>query len=101
MAKVTRKNHVVSGIWKFKDTVGIELLIALAEKWKEKEGDRYLYLHIRQCSKDQYGIVFQYAFSEEDYKSFFYRVKDQLQRQFMGDFVGWDISSPIWEITQE
>lgn len=93
---------IVSGMWKFADSVPIERLIALGRAWSMgAHGDHYSDIHIRQCSKSQHGIGFKYKLdldgSEEDwerkYLRFFHRMKDQLEQTFGKDFVGWDVTS--------
>lgn len=92
------RRDVVSGMWKFSDTIGVEALIALAIELKTSEPERYLDLHVRKCSKDQLGISFQYIFEGDDYKKFFHRITDQLKRLFGNGYVGWDVASPTWMI---
>jgi len=93
---------IVSGMWKFADTVPLERLIALGRGWgMGANGDHYLDIHIRQCSKNQHGIGFKYRLdldgSEGDWKRqhqrFFHRMKEQLENDFGKDFVGWDVTS--------
>lgn len=93
---------IVSGMWKFADTVPVERLVAIARGWSMGlYGDRYTDIHIRQCSKNQHGIGFKYKLdadiSEADWKrqhqKFFHRMKDQLEQMFGKEFVGWDVTS--------
>lgn len=101
---------IISGMWKFKDSVQLERLAAVARSWsKGKDGANYSDIHIRKCSKDQYGIGFKYSVAhlmttnegwewEHEYKRFFHKMTDQLKRMFGNDFVGWDVSSSTWII---
>lgn len=90
----TQRPDVVSGMWKFRDTVSEVELTLLAGSWKEAEPDKYLDLHIRKCSKDQIGIGFQYVcgYNDQEHRKFFERMTDELKRRFGNNFAGWDIS---------
>lgn len=103
MVKTIERSDVASGMWKFKDTTSIVELYELAEEWKAgPDGDKYLDLHVRRCSKNQWGIGFQYARKDDTEKSqnaFFHKMTDQLKRRFGNDFVGWDVSSFTFIIT--
>lgn len=91
------KSGIVSGIWKFVDSVGVEILLERAAKWKSEEPERYAQLYVRRCSRDQLGIVFMYKYdNEESYKKFFYMMTDKLKRKFGNDFVGHDVTSDVW-----
>lgn len=85
---------IVSGMWKFDETVTITTLIALAQEWNAgKNGSKYYDLHVRKCSKNQYGIGFKYVLDKEsEYPKFFFRMKQQLQTRFGAQLVGWDIA---------
>lgn len=101
MTNTVKHEDVVSGMWKFHENITPEELIGLAEEWKNgSDGDRYLDLHIRKCSKDQFGIGFMYCFepNPRGHHPFFYKITDKLKRRFGNDFVGWDVSSPTWII---
>lgn len=98
---------IISGMWKFKDSIPVERLVAVARGWAMGEnGDKYTDIHIRGCSKDQNGIGFKFTLpadtSDEEwkrqYKKFFHAMTDQLKRMFGNDFVGWDVSSSTWVI---
>lgn len=95
----TYHEDLETGMWKFRDKVKPEELIEIAKKWSEEESKRYLDLHVRRCSKNQYGIGFQYIRKEDETpKQFFERISDFLRRNFGNDFVGWDISHETWVI---
>ena len=58
------------------------------------------HLYIRQVSKDQYGIGFEYrayegsdSESKKAYDDYFQSTTYKLKREFGNDLVGWDISS--------
>lgn len=93
---------IVSGMWKFSDSVPLYRLQATARAWSiGVNGENYTDIHIRTCSKDQQGIGFKYTLPsdmsddewEREYKKFFHKMTDQLKRMFGNDFVGWDVSS--------
>ena len=86
------QGSIVSGMWKFRDRVSSETLAELARSWMRNAPNRYIDLHIRQCSKDQVGIGFKLAFESDGlFDQFFESMTDQLRRQFGNNFVGWDI----------
>ncbi len=100
---------IVSGMWKFSDSIPIERLVAVARGWSMgADGDQYTDIHVRKCSKDQHGIGFKYKLNlagagvpgywERAHKNFFHKMTDQLKRMFGNDFVGWDVSSSTWVI---
>lgn len=95
---------IISGMWKFSHNIPVYRLVAVARGWSLGEnGDRYTDIHIRKCSANQYGIGFKYALdpeksTERQHGKFFHRMKDQLERMFGSDFIGWDVSSPTWVI---
>lgn len=88
-------SNVASGIWKFVNVTEVELAV-LAAKWKKDDPDGWLELHIRPTGKKgrQLGVGFKYKFKEKRHDKFFYRISDQLKREFGNNFVGWDIGSP-------
>ena len=71
-----------------------------------KEEERYIDLHVRKCSKNQFCIGFKYVLRNGDsdqnpvkYAKFFYGITDTLKREYGNDFVGWDVASEtrlIW-----
>lgn len=91
--------HRAMGLWKFKDTVPMQELGAVAEQWAV-EDPHYLQLYIRKASKDQNGIGFTYELPEENesHDEYFDRTSDFLRRKFGNDLVGWDIASDVWVI---
>lgn len=104
MTKTNLKNKgngVVSGLWKFNETITPLELAALAQEWADADTDgNYIDLHVRKCSKDQYGIGFKYILghdleegSKEKYNEFFNRMTDLLKKKYGNLFVGWDVSS--------
>lgn len=102
---VQKKGCIISGLFKFdlkmSEDETVEHLIRVASKWAL--GDRrWQRLYVRKCSKTQYGIGFEYLLetdeNEKARKDFFYKMTDQLRRQFGNDFVGWDMANPTWFI---
>jgi hypothetical protein len=92
---------VISGIWKFSDRVPVETIIKVAEEFFGDMPSSYQNLHIRKCSKNQYGISFIYDCGEDVhdrtvYNRFFSRITDTLKRRFGNDFVGWDVTSDVF-----
>ena len=55
MEKMT---NLTTGLWKFHESVPLEVLQEVAEEWAKDE--RYKYLYIRWASKDQRAIGFTY-----------------------------------------
>jgi hypothetical protein len=90
---------VVCGIWKFR--LPPEELVKLAQEWKSSpKGENYTYLHVRQCSRDQFGIEFLYHHGKGGdcnwyYKQYFAEMTDMLKRRFGNDFAGWDVTDSI------
>ncbi len=93
---------IASGMWKFSDHVPLYRLKAMARAWSiGANSERYIDVHIRKCSTNQYGIGFKYILPEptsgggwqREYKKFFHKITDQLKREYGNDFVGWDVSS--------
>ncbi len=94
---------IVAGIWKFNmKKVDSQQLLDLAIEWRQRErGVRYEYLHVRQCSDNQWGIGFQVALCTKTSQEFFHSITDQLKRKFGNDFVGWDYTgdkSGVWVV---
>ena len=94
---------VVSGIWKFADHVLPETLVMVAREFLATDGERYTSIHVRKCSKNQYGISFMYNLGDEatqsageNYSQFFNRMTDQLKRLFGNGLVGWDVADQVW-----
>jgi len=98
MAEIYERKDVVSGIWKFRETVSIKTLGEVVSNWIKHDGIGYIDIHIRKCSRNQYGIVFQYLLTNDSYESFFERTTDRLKLRFGNDFVGWDVTTSIWKI---
>ena len=94
---VTRNQDVITGMWKFEQSVSLDQLKALALEWKMAEPEKFLHLYIRQCSRDQNAIGFQYRTNESE-KRFHYRMADKLYKLFGMQFVGWDCSADTWII---
>lgn len=98
-------SNKIIGIWKFSYKITPETLKEVAEKWA-KEDSRYEHLYVRQVSKDQFGIGFEYrAYDEEDsdaqkkfYDDYFEKTTDKLKREFGNDLAGWDLSSRAYII---
>lgn len=89
-----KENSLITGIWKFSDSVSKKELTEIAEEWAKEEN--YINLYIRKVSKDQHGIGFSYKRNEdskESYDKFFNEITDMLKRRFGNDLVGWDLAS--------
>jgi len=93
---IKRKN-IVSGLWKFDNSVSIKELTEIVENWVI-EDPRYIQLYIRQVASNLYGIGFMYQLSSsaENHNVYKDQTSDVLKRRFGNLFVGCDISSPIW-----
>lgn len=96
-----KRSEKISGLWKFRDSVTIDELGALAKEWAQD--DRYEQLYIRGCSKDQNGIGFVYNISDsedtkEAQRAYGEETSDMLKRRFGNDLAGWDYASPTYEI---
>lgn len=88
--------QIITGIWKFKETVPASELEAVAKEWATDP--KYMQIYIRKVSKDQYGIGFMYddresKDNESTYDTFFDSCTDILKRKFGNDLCGWDIAS--------
>jgi len=87
-----RRDDVMSGLWKFHNSVGVDELVKLAELWAIFNPN-FLSLYVRKCSKDQIGIGFTHSLGTFDsHQDFFDRVTDTLKREYGNNFVGWDLS---------
>ncbi|KND48882.1 MAG: hypothetical protein AB200_00445 [Parcubacteria bacterium C7867-005] len=100
-----KSSDKIIGIWKFSHKVSPETLAEVAEKWAT-EDSRYEHLYVRQVSKDQHGIGFEYRAYEgidsenhkQSYDEYFEKTTDKLKREFGNDLAGWDISSSSYVI---
>lgn len=98
-------NDKIVGIWKFSNKITPEKLVEVAEQWA-KEDQRYEHLYVRQVSKNQHGIGFEYRAyegkdpkeDEQAYDDYFENMTDKLKREFGNDLAGWDISSRSYSI---
>ena len=98
-------SNKIIGIWKFSSKITPEALKEVAEKWA-REDSKYEHLYVRQTSKDQHGIGFEYkAYEGEDadaqkqaYDDYFEQMTDRLKKEFGNDLAGWDISSRAYII---
>ena len=99
----TENKALMSGVWKFSEAISAEELCRLAEEWKAgPDGEKYLDLHVRKCSKDRWGIGFKFLRTDDSKKThdaFFYKMTDKLKRCYGNDFVGWDVSSLTYSIS--
>ncbi len=89
-------DNIITGIWKFKETVPTSELEAVAKEWAKNP--KYLQLYIRKVSKDQYGIGFMYddrgtTDNEKSYDAFFDQGTDELKKKFGNSLCGWDVAS--------
>jgi hypothetical protein len=99
------RDNAVSGLLKFSPLIKLEELQQLALEWAQEEDADYQYLFISGCGKDgALGIYLVRNFSPEDspeemqrvLRRFVYKITDQLKRRFGNDFVGWDLSFPVY-----
>lgn len=89
------------GIWKFNNKVSLQEIEELAKEWAKDE--KYLSLHIRQCSQNQNGLSFEYhdtTGNETDgaFTEFIDRVSDSLRRKFGNGLAGWDTSRMYYKV---
>ena len=97
--KVYKHEDIDCGMWKFRKEIHVDELTKIAKQWAKEEPEQYLDLHVRRCSKDQFGIGFQRVRKEgETHKQFFERVKDFLLKKFGVSLAGWDIGQTTWLI---
>lgn len=95
----TFREGVVSGIWKFRDSLGASAICDIAKRLEEGETlGSYEHIFVRTCSKNQIGVSFLYQLNGEEYNKFFDRITDMLRRRFGNDFVGWDVTPDVWDI---
>lgn len=88
---VTLCGDVVSGVWKFPRPITLKQVIALAREWRDgPEGQNYLRIKVRACSRGEWGIDFEYRFSEKNHKSYFYRIRAQFENLF-DERITWDM----------
>jgi hypothetical protein len=95
---MTRSENVVSGIWKFKQKVGPEVLVKLAIGLRDANPGSYGQMFVRRCSRDQLGICFAYKLVDQSYDHFFNLLTDLLKKRFGNDFAGWDVTTEVWTI---
>lgn len=91
-------SHIV-GTWKFNRSISHEQLETIAKGWAKDP--RYVRLSIRNASKEQYGIDFEFNPTENNQKEFdnyLENTSDYLKRQTGNSLVGWDISSYYYTI---
>lgn len=94
---MSQKRNWVMGLWKFTE-VPQETLVEVASQWAYDP--KYLYLYIRQASKDQHAIGFTYDLSAESdtqaaYREYCDQTTDELKKRFGNKFVGWDTAAPV------
>jgi len=94
----TEKQQHIMGLWKFRDTVPLETLRAVAALWAREP--RYIQLYVRKTSKDQIGIGFSYQLLGDEsgrqaQDNYFETTSDLLRRKFGNDLVGWDLATPV------
>ncbi len=92
---MTKREDLICGIWKFKDSVNTEELQNFAEELAKDE--QYMHVYIRKVSKDQIGIGFTYksdfAVGDKELAEFYDLVKDKIYRRFGTGLLGWDIAN--------
>lgn len=103
---VTDQPHLAAGIWKFRvpfpasqTPVTPEVLLELAQEWRNEFPNQYRNICIRGCGKDQIGIDIMLDLGPDvTLREYIYRTSDKLRRQFGNDFVGWDLSDSVWVV---
>ncbi len=98
---MARIKKVVSGIWKFKDSVSPEVLCELAVGLRDANPGSYGQMFVRRCSRDQLGICFIYKLVDQSYDHFFDLLTDLLKKRFGNDFAGWDVTTDVWTIDDQ
>jgi hypothetical protein len=104
---VDERPDLISGLFKFdlsstipKERIAV-VLTSLASDWARKDSN-WQRLYVRECSKTQYGIGFEYALAGPDYEAsqrqLLDRMTEKLRRQFGDHFVEWDMGRPTWII---
>ncbi|MCK5285857.1 MAG: hypothetical protein KAJ58_01370 [Candidatus Pacebacteria bacterium] len=94
-------DDIESGLLRFREKVFPQKLVEVALEWTTEAKGTWVDLHVRKCSKGQFGIGFKYIKpKEESSEEFVERITDSLKRQFGNDFIGHDISHETWMIKQ-
>lgn len=90
-----KRTDLITGIFKFKDSVPGDQMDAFAEELAKD--DKYIHVYIRKVSKDQYGVGVAYKsadeVTEEVFDKYLEDMKDVIYRKFGAGLVGWDFSS--------
>lgn len=101
MSKIQTTDGIVQGIWKFRDSVPSDELLAFAKELLASEPERYQSMSIRRCSSDQVGICFIWTNEGRapgqylPVEVFYEKCKDLFYRQFGTGFVGWDLCDSV------
>lgn len=93
------KISIYIGIWKFSKNTDLAQLQEIAHEWAKD--NRYLSIHIRNCSKEQLGIGFEYKPDEATQKvleRYCEETSDYLKRKTGNGLVGWDFSGYYYKI---
>lgn len=113
MTKCYERNNVVGGLFKVRGETAQEV-IEFVGQWKHgSDGDRFERLSVRDCTgkteRDyMVAIEFLYVFGDEDlgddeqhrlHQIFFHKYTDMLRRRFGNGLAVWDLSTPVYEIT--
>jgi len=88
---------LVVGLWKFRDTINLETLKTLAEKWAATD-QNYYHIYIRRTDRHEWGIDFAYKLrpenTKEDSKAYRQMTSQILKQEFPEEFAGWDQAVP-------
>ena len=91
-------NHFV-GTWKFSKNITQQQLEEIAKEWAESP--LYLSITIREASKEQMGINFEYfpqGTIQKAFTEYCENTSDYLKRKTGNGLVGWDISMFYYKI---
>lgn len=90
-----KQNNLITGLWKFKDSVSLSDLESFAEELAKDE--KFKQVYIRKASKDQNGLGIAYLsdidLDENNFDKFMDEMKDKLYRKFGSGLVGWDFAN--------
>lgn len=105
MSTSTREARVVAGLWRFGSEVTLDQLREVVKGWKSdpEDGPRFPEngLAIRPYNRENH-LCIQFIYLEDPQigrkRSFHYRFKDKLVRQFGAELDSWDMNSGKVEI---
>lgn len=99
----TRRDDIITGMWKFSSEASPQMLATIAREWKDTAPDRYEDIHIRSWGRDQFAICFTYvrplSYPMRVYiKIIKEAIKTTLKCYGTGRLVGWDITEGAWVV---